>query len=86
MVRTMLEGANQYEVLLTDVFNLRFQNYCPIQRFHPAAEHYFKDVTPPSADDLEPGKLLLERGRQWTSMEGNSAPGAPKGQAKNDTP
>ena len=46
------------------------------KRFHPAAEHYFKDVTPPPVDDLEPGKLLLERGRQWTSMEGNSAPGA----------
>ena len=32
-------------------------------RFHLAAEHYFpegkfKDVAPPSAEDLEPGKLL----------------------------
>jgi len=46
-VRTMLEGAGTATNM----------------RFHLAAEHYFpegkfKDVAPPSADDLEPGKLL----------------------------
>jgi len=46
-VRTMLEGAGS-------VTNMRF---------HLAAEHYFpegkfKDVAPPSKEDLEPGKLL----------------------------
>jgi len=46
-VRTMLEGAGSATNM----------------RFHLAAEHYFpegkfKDIAPPSADDLEPGKLL----------------------------
>ena len=55
----MLEGANQYEVLL-DVLNLRFQNYCPIQRFHPAAEHYFN--TQYSIIPYESDILLVQQG------------------------
>ena len=55
---------NQYEVCLS-VYKVGEQLFEIIffSRFHLAAEHYFregkfKDLVPPSQEDLEPGKLL----------------------------
>ena len=68
-VRTMLEGAGTASNMRFS-FTYKCNQFFPIffilmgfKRFHLAAEHYFpegkfKDVAPPSADDLEPGKLL----------------------------
>ena len=64
-VRTMLEGAGTATNMRFFLMFLIYGSKITVlfKRFHLAAEHYFpegkfKDVAPPSADDLEPGKLL----------------------------